>query len=609
MRRPIVNTARHRNLDKLIVASVFGLLSLASVGHAEESPPIFLDQNWDSETRQGYYTTSQGSRIMPYSWFISLEAADSEQSFAATALIPLGYLPNPQSRTNPDGLPVGFAIDTASEGETFIGLNCAACHTNRISYQGRTFQIDGAPTLADTGGLIRAIKQSIDATIADSAKFDRFARSVLQGDYSHQRAAELKGRLDEFKEYWDEFTTASTPPHPWGRARLDAFGMIFNRVSAIDLDLPENNRSPNAPVSFPFLWGASAENKVQWNGSASNENDIERLGRNVGEVLGVFAEAELRKTTILRPYQRTSAKRLNQLWLEDRLKELTSPVWPEEYLGAIDPVKKEAGRILFQQHCVSCHEIVPHGQQSRHVDVVMTPLVDIGTDRLMAENAVNRTSKTGRLEGSRRLFSKPLPAEVPTLELLANVVVGAILSPFGDVSSDFLLQAMTPELDTVQLNALTQQKMKSLYGESASREEELIELLRSYEAKYSRYFEEIEEKPQTEAPAARATSNPLLAYKGRPLDGIWATAPYLHSGSVANLYEILLPGNERLQKFWVGSSEFDPVKVGFQTTEGSGTTLLDTSWPGSSRLGHDTYGNDTFTEEQRWQLVEYMKSL
>ena len=32
--------------------------------------------------------------------------------------------------------------------------------------------------------------------------------------------------------------------------------------------------------------------------------------------------------------------------------------------------------------------------------------------------------------------------------------------------------------------------------------------------------------------------NPL-AYKARPLEGIWATAPYLHNGSVPNLYELL----------------------------------------------------------------------
>ncbi|WP_376776667.1 c-type cytochrome [Rhizobium laguerreae] len=34
----------------------------------------------------------------------------------------------------------------------------------------------------------------------------------------------------------------------------------------------------------------------------------------------------------------------------------------------------------------------------------------------------------------------------------------------------------------------------------------------------------------------KTTKNDLLAYKARPLDGIWATAPYLHNGSVPTLY-------------------------------------------------------------------------
>jgi hypothetical protein len=37
----------------------------------------------------------------------------------------------------------------------------------------------------------------------------------------------------------------------------------------------------------------------------------------------------------------------------------------------------------------------------------------------------------------------------------------------------------------------------------------------------------------------------LTGYKARPLDGIWATAHYLHNGSVPNLYQLMLPPEER----------------------------------------------------------------
>jgi hypothetical protein len=72
---------------------------------------------------------------------------------------------------------------------------------------------------------------------------------------------------------------------------------------------------------------------------------------------------------------------------------------------------------------------------------------------------------------------------------------------------------------------------------------------------------------------------------------------------------LLLPARDRLKKFYVGTREFDPVNVGFVTDRRDGAFELDTSPPGNSNAGHDTYGNDKLTEEQRWQLVEYLKTL
>ena len=45
-----------------------------------------------------------------------------------------------------------------------------------------------------------------------------------------------------------------------------------------------------------------------------------------------------------------------------------------------------------------------------------------------------------------------------------------------------------------------------------------------------------------------------LSYKVRPLNGIWATPPYLHNGSMPNLYALLSPLEERPTKFYSGQS-------------------------------------------------------
>ena len=100
-----------------------------------------------------------------------------------------------------------------------------------------------------------------------------------------------------------------------------------------------------------------------------------------------------------------------------------------------------------------------------------------------------------------------------------------------------------------------------------------------------------------------------LAYKARPLDGIWATAPYLHNGSVPNLYQLLLPAKDRVKTFYVGTRDFDPLNVGFSTDNRPGASVFDTSLPGNSNAGHDAYGTDKMTDEQRWQLVEDPKTL
>src|SRR5207237_8483192 len=77
-----------------------------------------------------------------------------------------------------------------------------------------------------------------------------------------------------------------------------------------------------------------------------------------------------------------------------------------------------------------------------------------------------------------------------------------------------------------------------------------------------------------------------LRYKARPLDGIWATAPYLHNGSVPTLRALFMAPAARPKTFYVGSREFDPVNVGFDTTKAAGSFLSDTSRAGNSNAAH-----------------------
>ena len=109
-----------------------------------------------------------------------------------------------------------------------------------------------------------------------------------------------------------------------------------------------------------------------------------------------------------------------------------------------------------------------------------------------------------------------------------------------------------------------------------------------------------------------------LAYKARPLDGVWATGPFLHNGSVPDLLALLLPAVERPARFYLGNVEFDPVRVGPVSAPFAGGFELDTSLKGNSNRGHEfddaprgTTGviGPRLSVNDRQALVEYLKTL
>jgi len=112
---------------------------------------------------------------------------------------------------------------------------------------------------------------------------------------------------------------------------------------------------------------------------------------------------------------------------------------------------------------------------------------------------------------------------------------------------------------------------------------------------------------------------PAPGYIAPPLDGIWATAPYLHNGSVPTL-QTLLDSSLRPQFFRrsFDTSDYDATAIGWRfeaLPAGQGTyqpgvdeiTIYDTTILGYGNGGH-TYG-DALTPVERAALLEYLKTL
>ncbi len=96
-------------------------------------------------------------------------------------------------------------------------------------------------------------------------------------------------------------------------------------------------------------------------------------------------------------------------------------------------------------------------------------------------------------------------------------------------------------------------------------------------------------------------------YVARHLGGVWATAPYLHNGSVPTLYHLLLPADERPKTFHLGHRSYDAKQVGYQLQVANPVFVYDSNSKGGSNRGHE-FGTN-LTEAERWDLVEYLKTL
>jgi mono/diheme cytochrome c family protein len=106
-------------------------------------------------------------------------------------------------------------------------------------------------------------------------------------------------------------------------------------------------------------------------------------------------------------------------------------------------------------------------------------------------------------------------------------------------------------------------------------------------------------------------------YMAPPLDGVWATAPYFHNGSVPTLWHVLHPGER--PALWRRTSEdgYDEDQVGLvieplseipaAADSRERREYFDTRRFGKSAAGHDF--PDVLTKEEKQAVLEYLKTL
>ena len=614
-------------------------------GRPAPSPGVGLGQGWTASERDLWYTGSQGSRLIPERWLLALEEPESAGKFMAPAhFARFGYLPSDTS-----ALPIGFAVDDQSDTkltatklrwfvgqkdrERWVGLNCAACHTSEVRYNGHVERVDGGPTLADFQGFTDTLLKALQRTRDDPAKWERFAAAVLgprDGQPSRDGAENRQLLRDAFEQlvfHEETLDRYNATGSDYGHGRLDAVGHILNKVAFLTEAEPQMRGEPDAPVSYPFIWNANQHDFLQWNGIVPNSKvalgrgrniDGGALVRNTSEVMGVFADVDVNHEFGKKGFP-SSVDTENLIAMEIQLGRLMSPAWPAAF-GTIDPAKRRHGERLFKQVCAGCHAPLARDDLATPIAAEMTPIwapAGVNTDPWMACNAYSYRALGGVLTGSRIIFAPKddpdIAEEDYTRAYLEAEAIGVLWAKKGPIVKRVVEIALggKPRIRTVEGPPPPPPLPGARAPDQLSHDQRLaLCMAKADEPDIPPSNDPAQEKRRK----TQQTEKRLVSYKARPLNGIWATAPYLHNGSVRTLWDLLQPVEKRAKSFWVGNREFDPALVGFrdqQSPVGSRFSVEDGRGRpihGNSNRGHD-YGNARLDDQERLALIEYMKSL
>jgi len=617
-----------------------------------------LRQGWSEDCRRWFYHSTQGSQLIPYEWVRALEQPESTQDHIQLfrdpkALGQFGFLYE-SDQPSAEDLPIGFAQDSDPPRGIWLGMTCATCHTGQMELNGRKIRIDGGSGMVDLIGFLRFMYRSFDETLRHEDKLNRFVATIREKEPNTDRAQlveALRRRTQVLKEQaglqdgllnFIPLKRCGSEQNPctfYEFGRVDAIALLTNQILATQPAIKENYRRPDAPVSYPFLWYAPRLPKLQWNGSAPNA-----IARNVGEALGVFVhfvppKGNIRDVGKANELFASSINMTNLQTMWSLVGELKPPVWRDVVGQEPESSLLTQGKSLYEKRCVKCHKIVQpiaNREQDREL-VFVTPAAK--TDEALAihfscrkarpalSDVLDQIDQIGLTEthgAATPMLLAPVLGSLKTLAMIANrdqldcaayKAAQAQEEPrarylLATVGAGVILRQVKkdPELAGVLLKdllATLEQSVRDLLQSGLA--VPLLDVPQMPGGIFGQPFDFLQGTRKA----------PEAAYKAGPLHGVWATAPFLHNGSVPTLDQLLRPVEKRDKQFCI-TREFDPVTVGLKATNLATCDqahTFDTSQPGNSHKGHeygtdnDPEGNPRLTDGERKALIEFLKTL
>lgn len=532
---------------------------------------VYAANGWSQAERDRYYHLPEGSELMPYALIGNLRSSSTGEPFLQS-MERFGFLPDRTSAQNPRGLPVGVTIarsrNRGTAGIEIIGFNCAACHVGQLTYRGKSVRIDGAPAMLNLQAYQIEFKNSLDATLKNPQKL-----LALVVAMEKQRNAPDTPSDTEVNRYASDPEVQSAGNVQPASYADSSFHSVSSAAADSAAPAPRASFRERLKYDVEFL---KARLAYLQNGKLLIDGTEPGPGR-----VDAFGAAR------------------NLLFPRYAVK-MQSPVSYPFIWSIPDNIGRKPEDFKWIHYDGNTNSILERNiGQSLGLGTVFDPVTYESTLRI------------GNLHQLELLTHKLQPPQWPgdVLGAIDETKARAGEQIFNQKCAgchqDKLFTQMQIGTDPNRANSFGQPVGKTPFPDA------IAPILHGLK---NRAFEDDAIGP---AEQAAMDANPAIwrstaRYLARPLNGIWATAPYLHNGSVPTLYALLHP-DRRPARFSVGSREFDPVKIGYRSDPaltGPNVWIFDTAEIGNSNIGHsgDAFGT-TLSEDQKSALLEYLKKL
>lgn len=643
-----------RNLTALLCGAGLVIAFFACRNRTTHEPqtiaqrPAIAENGLDASQRNDFYHLAEGGNFIPFNVFQALEQPGSEKLFRED-LDRFGFLPDIKNAKNPRGLPVGMTIEEAPDlGVPLVGINCTACHVGQIQYNGRPYQIEGAPNLVDFTAFNIEFAEAMEATITSPEKLFRFLRQYFETRESTEsiftkletyteliEAGEsLEGDL--YKTIADRVQDEFDAYH--GMNELDAHMKARKVLFQIE-GLKRAGKSGDG-AGLPDAVPETIDDEPLQDGFLANVSDKERDDHVLSRLRAilqdfriVMARIHLFRIALTNSGAPMSAPGPGRFDAFSMVRNLSfgeygtspmiaptaiSPLWGigdhawYHFLGmtttvmgrniaAIDfIVTKEYETTLLFNNINSLESMFRELSAPKWPDF----FPDLDPDRV-ARGKVIFHGGEDRYRDTRLGNCASCHDQASPYEHDPDLQVYPRFTP-EDIGVDANLMEVWTRPLTENLT-LAQALDKQIDGiEARFRKDEGLSMkdyLKTYE--YGR--QKLEWTNSHTHPA-------------RLLHGVWATAPYLHNNSVPTLDDLLRPADDRPTTFALGHREYDPKRVGYIANPEKVRWVFDTNAKvrdmkgkvydlpnGNSNRGHE-FGVD-LTDEERLDLIEYLKTL